>query len=215
MYQFYVYIFFYLTGIPCYVGKGKGRRWLDHERKKNPTSIHLKRLILEAKRQSLELPKIKIRENLSEEEAFVLERELIKAIGRRDLGTGPLVNLTDGGDGEAGRVVSQKTRELLRNLNLGKTLTEEHKNNIGSGVKASGFKFNEEQLKSISEKQIGKSKVWTPEGRERFVAFHTGKQWHLGHKHSEETKEVIREKARASWVIRKEKAMRNVTNEVL
>src|SRR5687767_9844318 len=139
MNHFYVYVFFYLTGVPCYVGKGKGNRWLEHERRKRATSIHLQRLILEAKRQGLELPRIKIREDLSEDEAFILERELIKIIGRRDLGTGPLVNLTDGGDGAVGQIMSQEARDKLRDFNLGKTLSEEHKEKIAAGVRANGY----------------------------------------------------------------------------
>lgn len=33
---FYVYVLFDWRGIPRYVGKGKGNRWLDHERKSDP-----------------------------------------------------------------------------------------------------------------------------------------------------------------------------------
>ena len=160
MHNFYVYIYFYLTGIPCYVGKGKGNRWLDHERKRNPTNIHLRRLILKARREGLELPKIKVSEGLSEKEAFQCERGLIRAIGRRDLGTGPLINLTDGGDGEIGRVVTKETRQKLREINLGKTLTEEHKIKISEGVKDRGYVPDEEHRRAISEKQIGRPKVF-------------------------------------------------------
>ncbi len=46
-----------------------------------------------------EIPKVKIRENVSELEALATEVALIKAIGRIDLRTGPLTNMTDGGDG--------------------------------------------------------------------------------------------------------------------
>src|SRR5690606_22799746 len=40
-----------------------------------------------------------LKENISYEEAKELEILLIQEYGRRDLGTGCLVNLTDGGDG--------------------------------------------------------------------------------------------------------------------
>lgn len=191
--HFYVYVLFYLNGTPCYIGKGKGDRWLNHEQKKRFRNNYLKGIIIDAKQRGLSLPKIKIREHITETEAFETERILIKIIGRRNLGTGPLVNLTDGGDGETGRVVSQETRAKLRDINLGKTLSEEHKANISRGLKASGFIFSEEQRQSISKNQRGKSKVWTPEGRTRFIKFHTGKQWRLGHKHTEESKKLIRE----------------------
>lgn len=43
-----------------------------------------------------------IAENLSKEEACELEIFLISSYGRRDLGTGTLVNMTDGGEGVSG-----------------------------------------------------------------------------------------------------------------
>jgi hypothetical protein len=43
-----------------------------------------------------------------------MEKLLIKTIGRKDLGLGPLVNLTDGGDGTMGYKHSNETKERLR-----------------------------------------------------------------------------------------------------
>lgn len=45
-----------------------------------------------------------------EGEAFYIEKTLIHCIGRRDLGLGPLVNLTDGGEGHSGLIVSPELR---------------------------------------------------------------------------------------------------------
>ena len=42
------------------------------------------------------------------------ERELIALYGRRDLGRGTLVNLTDGGDGTLGAVLPEESRRRLR-----------------------------------------------------------------------------------------------------
>ena len=40
-----------------------------------------------------------LKKNLSEEDAFKHERYMIAVLGRKDLGTGILRNLTDGGEG--------------------------------------------------------------------------------------------------------------------
>lgn len=49
-----------------------------------------------------------IQDNLTWDEACTKEIEFIKLYGRRDLGLGPLVNLTDGGDGLIGYKRSDK-----------------------------------------------------------------------------------------------------------
>jgi len=100
---FYVYILFDLRGVPLYVGKGKGDRWYAHESSERHNNRHnntyLRAVVREAKRLKRRLPRVKIREGLTETEAFATEIALIAAIGRKDLGTGPLANLTEGGDG--------------------------------------------------------------------------------------------------------------------
>lgn len=58
--------------------------------------------------------------NLSWDEACVLEMYWIKRIGRRDLGLGPLVNLTNGGEGSNGMIVSNETRLKLSIAGKGK-----------------------------------------------------------------------------------------------
>lgn len=51
---------------------------------------------------------------LSLEKAVLLEKELISYYGRKNNNTGVLANLTDGGEGQVGRVVSEKTRTKIR-----------------------------------------------------------------------------------------------------
>jgi hypothetical protein len=90
----YVYIVFDRNGTPRYVGKGKGKRWKVHNFGRSHNKI-LAGMIRDA---GAEFPVIIVRENLSDEDAFAIEVALIKAIGRIEFG-GPLVNLSDGGDG--------------------------------------------------------------------------------------------------------------------
>jgi hypothetical protein len=99
-----VYVYFRPdTGQPCYVGKGRGRRWKAHNqhRSANP---HLRNIV----RKYGEVPCVKIRTGLTEADAFTIETAFIKAIGRG--ADGPLVNLTDGGEGSTGWIAPAETR---------------------------------------------------------------------------------------------------------
>ena len=68
-----------------------------------------------------------LQNNLTWEQACELEELLILEYGRRDLGTGCLVNLTDGGEGSPGTFVSEDTRNKISKSNKGKKLSKEHK----------------------------------------------------------------------------------------
>lgn len=68
----------------------------------------------------------------TEDEVNIKEKEFIALYGRRDLGKGTLVNLTDGGDGCCGIIMSDETRRKLSLLwkegnhpNFGKKLSPE------------------------------------------------------------------------------------------
>ena len=77
-----------------YIGKGMGNRARDNHRH-IPVPKDPKRIV-------------KIAENLTEEDAFSLEKSQIKEYGRIDNGTGCLRNLTDGGDGTSGYKVTEE-----------------------------------------------------------------------------------------------------------
>src|ERR1700751_4469463 len=95
--RFYVYLLFDYLGLPRYVGKGTGNRWLSHERRPSARNIEKNSFIKQTAGVLGKGPQIKVQENLTEEEAYALEVGIIKAIGRYT--AGPLCNLTDGGDG--------------------------------------------------------------------------------------------------------------------
>jgi hypothetical protein len=60
-----------------------------------------------------------------------LEKLLISEYGRTDLGNGTLVNLTNGGEGIVGNVISEETRKKMSIANKGRKLAEETKIKIG------------------------------------------------------------------------------------
>ena len=65
-----------------------------------------------------------VMDGLSWDEAAKKEVEFIELYGRRDLKTGTLVNLCDGGyGGSIGRIVSKETREKISKANIGKNHT--------------------------------------------------------------------------------------------
>lgn len=80
---------------PIYVGKGKSKRAYYHK-KYNSHNKHFKNKLEKINQPPIILI---IAEKLPEHKAFILEKELIVLIGRKDLGKGPLCNFTDGGEG--------------------------------------------------------------------------------------------------------------------
>jgi hypothetical protein len=104
--MFYTYVWLREDGTPYYVGKGKGNRALAwHQRIGNPPEG---RVIIYVARD--------------EADAFETEIALIWYYGRKDLGTGCLRNLTDGGEGVSGH-------------NNGKLFTEEHRQHLSTALK--------------------------------------------------------------------------------
>ena len=85
-----------------YIGKGCGWRYRDISGRKH--NKHLYNKIQKYRANGLLIDNItfKLYENLAENKAIQLEIQLIKEYGRRDLGEGSLLNLTDGGDGVVG-----------------------------------------------------------------------------------------------------------------
>ena len=112
MHNHFVYIYYDENNVPFYVGMGKGHRHLDHLKyAKNAITYraarnklsHKLNKIIQMLEQGLEPTIVLASENLSSEAAKILEIQYIKSFGRRDLGTGTLTNLTNGGEGVVGR----------------------------------------------------------------------------------------------------------------
>jgi hypothetical protein len=116
---FYTYIYLREDGSPYYVGKGSGRRAFARTPGHNPPK---------------DVNRILISDLSDENTAFEIESFLIAFWGRKDLGTGTLINITDGGEGPSNP--SKATRELLRRNGHVQGLIQGRKN-ADSGLLAS------------------------------------------------------------------------------
>jgi NUMOD3 motif len=113
---------------PIYVGKGSRTRHEDHlrpSRLASNTKFHntLRKLLVDHDMRSYI-----IRFNWTESETFLAETTYIQNIGRDDLKTGPLFNLTDGGDGASGAKRTEEQKEKYSQSLLGKNKGKERTN---------------------------------------------------------------------------------------
>jgi len=95
---YYVYQYVREDQTPYYIGKGRNRRAWEPHKRANGSDMRPE------DRSRIQM----IKENLTEQEAFDLEDKLILKYGRKDLGTGILANLSNGGCG--GQTVSSMAR---------------------------------------------------------------------------------------------------------
>jgi len=129
--DYYTYAYLREDKTPYYIGKGKGNRIYSPNRLINPPTDKSRIIFL--------------KKNLTEAEAFKHEIYMIFVLGRKDLGTGILRNLTNGGDGASGAIRSEETKKK-------QSVAKSGKNNPQFGVPRT-----EEQKKAQSEKMSGEN----------------------------------------------------------
>jgi hypothetical protein len=174
MEKFYVYKLS-TNSIPFYIGKGKNNRDLSKKRNRLWTNI--------ANKHGFIVKKLK--ENLTEQEAWDLEISLIAQYGKLIDDTGCLANITNGGEGASGTIHTTETKDKWSSAKKGKTWEEiygveqaaamrEKRKNIkrthtsetrrkmseskqGEKNPMYGKKITDEHSKKLSEAKIGKS----------------------------------------------------------
>jgi hypothetical protein len=174
--HYYVYAYLRTDGTPYYIGKGKGTRAWDRHKNipvpKDPKYI----TILES--------------NLTELGALAIERRMIFWYGRKDLGTGILRNMAEGGTGGS---LSPLSKQKISEKNRGKTahnkgvpvseeqrlrITEQHRNRSLETCKKismalTGRKASPETR--AKQSAAGKGKMQTAEWVEKRIAGNRGK----------------------------------------
>ena len=147
MNKYYVYEYLRIDGSPYYIGKGCGFRAYEKNRAYKPKDKSRIRII---------------KENISEQEAWDLEIELIAKYGRQDLGTGILKNKTNGGEG------GSKSEESKRKISMAhkgkipwnKGLTAESDKRVRSNAESrSKVRYTEETKKAFMKPKSEEGKA--------------------------------------------------------
>jgi len=149
MNNYYTYAYLREDGTPYYIGKGKSGRI--------NSSLHTIHLPTEKERI------IYLKQNLTDEEARKHEIYMIAILGRKDLGTGILRNMTDGGEGCAGRVLSEETKKKLSDSHKGRKKGAAHRKALSEAAK---------KRKASEETREKMSKIFMGENNPSF-----GKKW--------------------------------------
>lgn len=172
--RFYTYAYLREDKTPYYIGKGCYKRAYRGNGKSCGIPKDKTRIIF-------------LKKNITEEEAFKHEIYMIAVFGRKDLRTGILRNLSNGGEGNSGHIVTNQIKEKLKLANTGKKHSEESKKKMSKLAK---LRCHSEETKI----KIGKaSKNRKPMLGKKLSEEHKRKlrEINLGKKHSKESKKKM------------------------
>ena len=140
--RYYTYAYLREDGTPYYIGKGCRDRLYKQAGRLCPPPKDRARIIY-------------LKKDLSEDEAIKHEIYMIAVFGRKDNGTGILRNLTDGGEGRAGKRNAAFCKRMSE-VHSGKTISDAHKQALSKAH--TGKKLSAEHKKKLSDALRGKPK---------------------------------------------------------
>jgi hypothetical protein len=177
--QHYVYAYLRKDGTPYYIGMGKGSRAYDCHRRTNGTDM---------------LPKSKDRivillSDLTKEKAISIEKYMIAYYGRKDLATGILRNMTDGGEGTVNFKFSDESiQKMIGRTPWNKGKTKETDSRVAKYSNSLSQPKSEEHKKAISASRVGVSTGPKSEETKRKIGAKS-----RGRKHTEKSKRLLSE----------------------
>jgi hypothetical protein len=171
---YYTYAYLREDKTPYYIGKGKGNRLYKKDSRVFAPPKDKSRIIF-------------LKQNLTEEEAFKHEIYMIFLYGRKDLGTGILHNMTNGGEGSSGAIRSEETKKKISEANKGKIFSEETKRKLSEAHK------NPTEETRIKMSEANKGKIFSEETKKKISEALKGNTYCLGRTLSEETKRKMSE----------------------
>ena len=134
MNEYYTYAYLREDRTPYYVGRGKGARYKQkHRNVKVPPEDRI----------------LFLKKNLTFSESVRHEIYMIAVLGRKDLGTGILRNMTEGGEGRLGPKSPEECEKISRAL-TGRPLSEEHRLKISSNMRG---KTHSQETRDLMSKQ--------------------------------------------------------------
>ena len=162
---YYTYAYLREDKTPYYIGKGSIRRIYEKHSRVCAPPKDISRIIF-------------LKKNLTEEEAFKHEIYMIAVFGRKDLGTGILINRTDGGEGSSGVLQSEETKLKRSKALKGHIVSSKTRKKMSEASKNP----SEETRKKISEAKKG-SKCWNDGcGNIKYMVECPGDGWKPGMK---------------------------------